>query len=102
MTEPVVVNEQEDWKAYWSERGQSWRTEPEIDASRQEHLRAALRVTVDIERSIFPFKDTKLSRADVEWLIAESLEIGPQRDARDRLSGGLRCDPLGAAAGRAG
>src|SRR5437016_2827225 len=58
------------WHAYWTAQGQPWRTEPEIDPKRQAEL-ARHRATVpDIEKGIYPFKEVKLSRADVEWLLA--------------------------------
>ena len=60
MPEPVVAKDREAWKAHWIECGQPWRTEPEIDAARQEQLRAASGVTVDIERLVFPFKEIRL------------------------------------------
>jgi uncharacterized protein YjbI with pentapeptide repeats len=47
----------------------SWRTEPEIDFERQEFLRQRLAVRADIQRGVYPFKDVKLGRADVEWLL---------------------------------
>ena len=84
MTEPVVANDRETWRAYWSERGQPWRTEPQIDSGRQEQLTAALAVTVDIEQSVFPFKGTRLSRADVEWLIAENAQVEESKDDHSR------------------
>ncbi len=53
-----------------SKKEQPWRTEPEIELARQEHLRRCLATTPDITRGIYPFKEMKLSRADVEWLLA--------------------------------
>jgi Pentapeptide repeats (8 copies) len=50
--------------------GQAWRTEPEIDEERQKYLAERQAIVPDIEKSIYPFKDIKLSRADVEWLLA--------------------------------
>src|SRR6266571_2927830 len=47
-----------------------WRTEPEIGQVRQEQLTHCLATTPDITRGIYPFKGMKLSRADVEWLLA--------------------------------
>src|SRR6266480_7564587 len=47
-----------------------WRTEPEIGQERQELLRRCLATAPDITRGIYPFKGVKLSRADVEWLLA--------------------------------
>ncbi len=58
------------WKAYWNEQGQPWRAEPEIDTKRQEELAQHRALAPDIEKGIYPFKDMKLSRADVEWLLA--------------------------------
>ena len=58
------------WKAYWRAQGQSWRTEPEIDAERQKYLAERRSITPDIEQGIYPFKDIKLCRADAEWLLA--------------------------------
>jgi hypothetical protein len=47
-----------------------WRTEPEIGPERQEQLTLCLAKTPDITHGIYPFKGIKLSRADVEWLLA--------------------------------
>src|SRR5690349_14497452 len=58
------------WRAYWQSRGQLWRTEPEIDLARQEQL-AACRTTIpDPSQGVYPFKGMRLSRADIEWLLA--------------------------------
>ena len=46
-----------------------WRTEPEIDTERQNYLAERLAITPDIQRGMYPFKDVKLTRADVEWLL---------------------------------
>ena len=54
----------------------AWRTEPEIDADRQQFLRQRLAIVPDIQRGIYPFKDVRLSRADVEWLLITH-EHGP-------------------------
>ncbi len=60
------------WKVYWREQGQTWRTEPEIDTKRQKYLTEQRSIKPDIEGGIYPFKDIepKLTRADVEWLLA--------------------------------
>jgi uncharacterized protein YjbI with pentapeptide repeats len=58
------------WIINWREQGQTWRTEPEIDAERQKYLIECRSIKPDIEKGIYPFKDIKLSRADVEWLLA--------------------------------
>jgi uncharacterized protein YjbI with pentapeptide repeats len=59
-----------DLKRYWEERGMPWRTEPEIPEERQRELAARRAITPDFEQGIYPFKEIKLTRADVEWLLA--------------------------------
>src|SRR3989442_9373931 len=46
-----------------------WRTEPGIDTERQKFLADCLAITPDIQQGIYPFKDIKLTRADIEWLL---------------------------------
>src|SRR5438067_592153 len=46
-----------------------WRTEPPIDIERQKFLSERLTTNVDIQQGIYPFKDVKLTRADIEWLL---------------------------------
>ena len=83
------------WVAYWRESGLPWRTEPEIDVERQAYLRQRLAIQPDLEEGIYPFRDVKLDRADVEWLLAHHENgRGPVdwRDPsqRDRLGIDLR------------
>src|SRR5712691_1062220 len=47
-----------------------WHIEAEIDIERQIYLAERRASTIDIGQGIFPFKDIKLSRADIEWLLA--------------------------------
>lgn len=54
------------WAGYWQEKSQPWRTEPEIDEELQKYLAERRAIPSDIEKGIYPFKDAKLSRADVE------------------------------------
>lgn len=63
-------DDREAWKAYWESKGQLWRNEPEIDNERQMYLNERRMISPDIEKGIYPFKDIKLDRADVEWLLA--------------------------------
>jgi uncharacterized protein YjbI with pentapeptide repeats len=65
-----TINDPEAWRAYWNTQGQPWRTEPEIDAERQEYLAERRAIIPDIEQGIYPFRDIKLCRADIEWLLA--------------------------------
>jgi hypothetical protein len=68
------------WPDYWKSQGMPWRWKPEIDEARKTFLGERRAVTPNIEKGIYPFKDIKLDRADVEWLLAtyESLGIvGP-------------------------
>src|SRR2546426_11760263 len=69
-TLPSNTSDSETWKAYWKEQGQPWRTEPTIDEERQQELLNYYKGVVDIERGMYPFKGVRLSRADVEWLLA--------------------------------
>ncbi len=70
-----TTDDPEAWKTYWEKMGQSWRKEPEIDAKRQEQLIQCRTIIPNIEKGIYPFKGMKLSRADVEWLLA-TLDYG--------------------------
>src|SRR5258706_9749925 len=63
-------NDKWAWIEYWRAQGQSWRTEPEIDADRQKYLAERRRIKPDRDQGIYPFRDIKLSRTDVEWLLA--------------------------------
>jgi uncharacterized protein YjbI with pentapeptide repeats len=58
------------WNEYWAERGQPWRTEPEIDQDRQAELAARRSLTPDVVHGDYPFKGVRLERADIEWLLA--------------------------------
>src|SRR6266571_9277125 len=55
---------------FWEQSGQSWRTEPEISEERQKYLSERRAIMPDIEKGIYPFKEIKLDRADVEWLLS--------------------------------
>ena len=59
-----------EWRRHWRAANQPWRTEPEIDAERQAMLAERRAVAPDIRRGVYPFKDLRLARADVEWLLA--------------------------------
>lgn len=63
-------NNRPAWQLYWDAQGQSWRTEPEIDETRQYYLMEHRAIVPDLDEGIYPFKDLKLNRADVEWLLA--------------------------------
>ena len=65
-----TTSDPQAWKAYWKAQGQSWRTELEINAERQAYLAKRRTIEPNIEKGIYPFKDVKLNRADVEWLLA--------------------------------
>ncbi|MGZ3665061.1 MAG: pentapeptide repeat-containing protein [Ktedonobacterales bacterium] len=84
----------EGWRAYWAARGSSWRTQPEIDEQRQAYLSTQRAITPNSKKSEYPFKDVRLTRADVEWLLATH-ESGGMRgpvdwaDERHALREGL-------------
>ena len=64
------TNDRAAWQGYWTERGQPWRTEPEIDLDRQGILAAHLAARPQGEQHPCPFKGISLTRADIEWLLA--------------------------------
>ena len=49
-------DDKEAWKAYWKEKGQWWRMEPEIDGERQKYLADRRTITPDIQQGIYPFR----------------------------------------------
>src|SRR5438132_13437883 len=67
----------EEWRQYWQAKGFPWRTVPEIDVKRQEELSKCRAIVPDIKNGIYPFKGMKLSRADIEWLLATHENRGP-------------------------
>jgi uncharacterized protein YjbI with pentapeptide repeats len=81
----------ETWRAYWKEQGQPWRSEPPIDEERQQWLSSCVQRGADIEQGKYPFKGMRLSRADVEWLLADEEE----RNSQERTGGGDSRKPPG-------
>lgn len=101
LQRPTTTNPKA-WKAYWEAQGQQWRTEPEIDGARQKFLTEQRTIAPDIERGVYPFKDIKLSRADIEWLLTtHDNGLGPidWNDVKQREREGL--DLRGANVGQA-
>lgn len=73
-----ILSDSKTLKAFWEANGQPWRTEPEINAERQAYLAQRRTIEPNIEKGIYPFKDIKLNRADIEWLLAtHENEQGP-------------------------
>src|SRR6266568_6029957 len=70
---PSIDNRQA-WAEYWQKLGQPGRTEPEIDEKRQKYLAKRLTISPDVKQGIYPFRfkdnEPRLSRADIEWLLA--------------------------------
>jgi uncharacterized protein YjbI with pentapeptide repeats len=62
-------DDREGWKTYWKERQQPWRSEPEISAERQKYLAERRAAPPDVQQGIYPFRNIKLGRADIEWLL---------------------------------
>ena len=60
----------EEWHIHWQMQKQLWRTEPEIPLERQQELSKCRAIVPDIKKGVYPFRGMKLSRADVEWLLA--------------------------------
>jgi uncharacterized protein YjbI with pentapeptide repeats len=99
QTQQVAPSSPEEWRQHWLLQGQPWRTEPEIDPKRQQELNKHRAIIPDIERGIYPFKGMKLSRADVEWLLASHENgRGPvdwsERSQRERAGLDLRSADL--------
>jgi Pentapeptide repeats (8 copies) len=70
---PTSGNDRTGWAAYWRALGLPWRTEPEIDELRQQYLAERRKtITPDLAQGSYPFKgvEPKLTRADIEWLLA--------------------------------
>ena len=88
---PLTGND-ERWIDYWQKQGLPWRTELEIDEERQQFLAKCRNTRPDIKKGIYPFKNIRLSRADIEWLLVTHEEgRGPVEwdDARQRTRRGL-------------
>jgi len=64
------TQDRQAWQVFWTKQGQPWRTEPEIVTERQAELDARRSYTPDILHGIYSFTGMKLSRADIEWLLA--------------------------------
>lgn len=64
------ANDREGWKQYWTNKGQPWRTEPEISACRQHELSQRRSTQQEPEKGIYPLGGVSLDRADIEWLLA--------------------------------
>jgi hypothetical protein len=66
------------WKAHWQAQGMPWRTEPEISVKRQTYLAERRAITPYIEQGVYPFTgvEPKLTRADIEWLLATHQSMG--------------------------
>jgi len=47
-----------------------WRTSPSISPTCQQYLTDCLATKPDIQQGTYPFKDIKLTRPDIEWLLA--------------------------------
>jgi len=70
VQEPPAPDGYPSWPHYWMAQGMPWRTQAQIDEERQAYLAKRRAITPDVEQGIYPFKDIKLDRADVEWLLA--------------------------------
>jgi uncharacterized protein YjbI with pentapeptide repeats len=93
MLEQFTVTDGDMLRDYWRKRKQPWRTEQEITIQRQIELGRLSTTVPNLEQDRYPFKGIKLSRADVEWLVAfqasgqGSVEqtLGVRREANQTL-----------------
>src|SRR5262249_51010236 len=65
-----AADDRSAWRLYWQALGQPWRTEPEIDEPRQLMLAERVAIPPNIAQGVYPFKEMRLNRADLEWLLA--------------------------------
>lgn len=97
---PITSDRDAYWRNYW--RAHRYPaplpSEPEIDNERIMYLTKRLAdIVPDIEQSIYPFKDIKLSRADLTWLVTSSQNkdrVANWND--DRQMKGIKLDLRGA------
>jgi len=59
----------DEWSVYWTAQGTPWRTEQEIDVQRQRYLSERRTTPVNVGNGTYAFKDVRLDRADIEWLL---------------------------------
>jgi uncharacterized protein YjbI with pentapeptide repeats len=66
------MDDADTWRAYWQAQGMPWRTEPDIPAERQAYLAERRAIVPSIKQGVYPFRgiESKLTRADIEWLLA--------------------------------
>ncbi|MGI9061889.1 MAG: hypothetical protein ACR2H5_25320 [Ktedonobacteraceae bacterium] len=69
-TNQPTEEDHKSWLVDWQQQGYLWRTEAEITEKQKTFLAECLRVVPDIKQGIYPFKETRLARADIEWLLA--------------------------------
>jgi uncharacterized protein YjbI with pentapeptide repeats len=86
---PAPTHNTEIWQAYWKQQGQPWRSEPPIDEERQQYLASCLQGSIDIAQGKYPFKGMRLSRADVEWLLAAQAQVSADGDSSRKSLPGL-------------
>jgi len=91
---PTSDDDREGWKAYWAAQGMPWRIDPEVDLQRQQYLAERLSTNPSTTLGIYPFRDVKLGRADVEWLLATHVSEGVEgpvnwSDEKQRTRQGL-------------
>lgn len=72
LSQRPTAENRDAWSAYWKTQDQPWRTEPEIAPERQAYLARLRTIEPNVAEGIYPFKhvEPKLSRADLEWLLA--------------------------------
>lgn len=93
MVTPPSANDSAGWLVYWTQLGQPWRTECEIDEQRQHFLQDRL-ASYQHNHLTAPFQALKLTRADIEWLLASHRDedgVGPidWADASQRARRGI-------------
>lgn len=94
-TNKPTSNDPNEWRQYWLKQDQPWRREPEISEERQKELHSRRLAEPNIVRGVYPFRGIRLSRGDIEWLLASHDDgqgyTGPVdwNDPRQRTRTGL-------------
>src|SRR5260370_37911673 len=89
VVQQPMAHDKAAWRAWWAERGQPWRSEPEIATERRAELEKRLLIVADVELGVYPFRDMRLGRADIEWLLTRQKAAGERTPASHRPPRGL-------------
>jgi uncharacterized protein YjbI with pentapeptide repeats len=78
------------WRNYWDALKYTQCEELSIDANRQAELESYRSIDPNIEQAIYPFKNVRLSRADIRWLLATQENRYESGEASNENAQGFR------------